>query len=297
MPLAMRSSPWIPGPAARAVVAALCILAPPSVLSAQFQSTSGPIVVHSDYLELQHTPADQLDSADRSLLRAKHSAISAEAAFFGYDLSAHEWSSDAATCPALPGQLLVHYRRAFPNGAESLFTAIVPRGAGRIWVVPILYRNATPFRSATGSERSIAVFNRVVPAAFAAKAVQADGPWLAYALCYADIVYGNANLLSRAGTEMGLAHAPLPLLRISEATTARSIVFTDRNAPGEYLVWTLTLNDKGRLVAASAQQLSDYVAKVRNGAEPAEKPMPEGKEPPVKTLPPPQEPTVKTRPQ
>lgn len=265
------------------------------VAQASGQQADAPLA--SDYLELDHTPSSKLDPADSSLIHARRRDIAAEAAFFGYNLSAGEWDYDAATCPVMPDELLLHYRRRFGSGAASLFTAVVPRGPGRVWVVPVLYRNATPFRSATGSERSLAVFNRVVPAEVAAKAVEPDGNWLAYALCYADTVYGNANILSRAGTEVGLSHAPLPLLRMSEASSARGIVFTDRNAPGEYLVWTLTLNDKGKLLAASAQQLSDYVAKERNGAELKEKPMPEGAEPTVKTLPTGKEPKVVPRPQ
>ncbi len=289
-----------PGSSFGSAALALCIMACFTALhvAAQTQAQQAePIVVQSKYLMLDHTPSTSLDPGTRALLRTKRQEVATEAAFFGYNLNAGEWSYDAATCSAMPDQLLLHYRRHYGDGAESLFTAIVPRGPGRVWVVPVLYRNATPFRSATGSPRSIAVFNRVVLPEVAVKAVQPDGNWLAFALCYADIVYGNANVLSRPGTETGLAQAPLPLLRVSEASSARGIVFTDRNAPGTYMVWNLTLNDKGQLLAATAQQLSDYVAKIRNGAEPTEKPVPPGAEPAVKTLPPPKEPTVKTRPQ
>ena len=280
------------GSVALAILTAVCVFRVPQALP---QQPEPPVA--SRYLALDHTPSSQLAPADLSLIHAKRSEIAAEAAFFGYNLNAGEWDYDRATCPVMPEQLVLHYRRHFVNGAQSFFTALVPRTSGRVWVVPVLYRNATPFRSATGSDRSIAVFNRLVPADLAAKAVQTDGNWLAYALCYADIVYGNANVLSHPGDEVGLSHAPLPLLRLSEATSARSIVFTDRNAPGEYMVWNLTLNDQGRMVAATSQQLSDYVAKVRNGAELTQKPMPPGTEPPVKTMPPPKEPTVKPRPQ
>jgi hypothetical protein len=256
-----------------------------------------PPPTDAKYLQLEHHPSSQLGPADLSLIHAKQHEISTEAAFFGYDLNAGEWDYDQTSCPAIPDQLVLHYRRQFTGGAQSLFTALIPRGTGRVYVVPVLYRNATPFRSATGNERSIAVFNRVVPADIAAKAIDPDGKWLALALCYADIVYGNANVLERPGADIGLARAPIPLLRLSESSNARGIVFTDRNAPGEYLVFSLTLNEKGRVIAATAQQLSDYVAQVRNGTEPAEKPLPEGKEPKIKTLPPEQEPTVKPRPQ
>jgi len=275
----------------------LAVFVPPATMAQETQPADVPPSPDAQYFEFPHIPASQLDSTDASLVSANKAAIAAEARFFGYDLSLAGWNWDASTCPAMPEELLLHYRRSFSNGAESLFTALVPRTAGRVYVVPILYRNAMPFRSATGSERSIAVFNRVVPADVAAAAIQPDGKWLALGLCYADMAYGNANIVNRAGDEMGLARAPQPLLHLSEGNSARSIVFTDRNAPGQYLVWTITFSQKGRVTAASALQLSDYVARVRNGAEPAVKPMPQGAEPPVKTLPPGQEPPVKPQPQ
>ncbi len=247
----------------------------------------------SEYLELDHRSPSDIPPADLSLIRAKQREIAGEAAFFGYDLNASGWDYDQSVCPLLPDDLVLHYRKQFPDGAQSLFTALVPRSPGRVFVVPVLYRNATPFRSATGSERSMAVFNRVVPAEAAAKAVQPEGNWLDLALCYADIVYAHANVLNRSGAEVGLVRAPLPLLHISEDSTLRGVTFTDRNAPGQYLVWNLILNSKGRVTAATAVQLSDYIAHVRNGAEPTARPMPQGEEPHVKILPSEPEPPVK----
>jgi hypothetical protein len=249
------------------------------------------------YLQLDHRPSSQIPAADTALIRARQKEIAGEAAFFGYNLGTGEWDFDETTCPAIPETLILHYRKPFRNGAASLFTALVPRESGRVYVVPVLYRNATPFLSATGSERSIAVFNRVVPADIAAKAIDPDGKWLVLGLCYADIVYGNANVVEKPGTEIGLSRAPIPLLRLSQSTSARGILFTDRNAPGQYLVFSLTLNEQGRILAATAVQLSDYAAEVRTGAEPVEQQLPPGREPHIKVLPPPQEPPVKTVPQ
>jgi hypothetical protein len=261
------------------------------------QLTGGPVPPHSSYLALEHLPPSQINRPDASLIRARQRDIFAEAAFFGYDLTASGWDYELSVCPILPNQLVLHYKKSFSGGAQSLFTALVPRADGRVYVVPILYRNATPFRSSTGSDRTIAVFNRIVPPDVAQKAVQPDGKWLVLGLCYADIAYGNANALNIPGAEVGLTRAPIPLLRVSEVHTGRAVVFTDRNAPGEYLVWTLTFSDRGRLIAASAAQLSDYVARIRSGAEPKVKPMPPGKEPTIKPLPPGQEPPVKPLPE
>jgi hypothetical protein len=256
-----------------------------------------PPPANPQYFELDHRSASQMDPADSSVLRARQKEISSEATFFGYDLNSGEWDYDQSVCPLLPDELVLHYRRQFRGGAQSIFTALVPRGPGRVFVVPVLYRNATPFQSATGSERSIAVFNRVVPADIAAKAVQPEGKWLLLALCYADIVYAHANVLNQAGAEVAFARAPLPTLHLSVEKADRSVLFTDRNAPGQYLVWEVSLNDKGRLTAATATQLSDFVARIRSNVEPLPKPLPQGQEPHVKVLPPEKEPTVKTIPQ
>ena len=252
---------------------------------------------NSEFIELEHRTPAQMDPASLALIHAQQRAIAAEAAFFGYDLASGTWTWDQAVCPALPDRLMLHYRRQYRDGAESLFTALVPQGPGRVLVVPILYRNATPFRSASGAERSIAVFNRAVPANVAESAVQPDGKWLTLALCYADMVDANAHALRRVGNEVGLSHAPVATLHLSEASNIREIVFTDRDAPGQYLVWNIALNDKGRVTAATRVKLSDYVARVKNGVELTEKPLPQGKEPTVKVLPPQQEPPVKTTPQ
>lgn len=250
-----------------------------------------------EYLRLEHRSGSQMDAADLSLIHAKQQEIVSEAAFFAYDLTSDGWTYDQAVCPALPDELLLHYRRQSRDGAESLFTALVPRGSGRVFVVPVLYRNATPFRPATTNGRSIAVFNRVIPDDIAQKAVQPDGNWLVLALCYADMVGADAHAMKRPGPEVALAPAPTPILRYNEARHVREIIFTDRDAPGQYLVWDLNLNDKGRVTAATALRLADYVAQMPNPAEPHEKPLPDFKEPPVRTLPPQQEPPTKPAPQ
>ncbi|HZZ37912.1 MAG TPA: hypothetical protein VFE06_02195 [Acidobacteriaceae bacterium] len=249
------------------------------------------------FLQLDHHSATQADAHDAALLRTKAAAIAGEAAFFGFNLHVPDWNSNEAVCPEFPDHLLLHYQRISRDGAVSLFTALVPLNKDRVYVVPVLYRNATPFRSAYGSERSIAVFNRVVPPEIAEKALQPDGQWLLMGLCYTDMVGAESHALQRSGSDISLALAPLPTLHINEGASTRQVIFTDRNAPGKYLVWTLTFTNSGRLLSANATRLSDYVAPFRNGKEPPVRPMPPGKEPPVKVLPPGKEPNVKPLPQ
>ncbi|MFZ0631460.1 MAG: hypothetical protein WA399_12850 [Acidobacteriaceae bacterium] len=271
-------------------------------LAAQTAQPSAPAAESSAsepprFLQLDHRSTAQAGTADAALLRSKARAIATEAAFFGYDLHASGWISNETLCPEFPDHLLLHYQRTSRDGAVSLFTALVPRGNDRVYVVPVLYRNATPFKSAYGSERSIAVFNRVVPAEVAEKALQPDGTWLLMGLCYADMVGAEAHALQHSGADVSLALAPVPTLHITEDAPTRQVIFTDRNAPGQYLVWILTFTSKGRLLTADAKKLSDYTAPLRNGKEPPVRPLPPGKEPPVRVLPPGQAPPVKPQPQ
>jgi hypothetical protein len=97
----------------------------------------------AEFIELEHRAPAQMDPADLALIHAQQRAIAAEAAFFGYDLDSGSWTYDQAVCPVLPDELMLHYRRQFRDGAESLFTAIVPRGHDRVFVVPIVYRTAS----------------------------------------------------------------------------------------------------------------------------------------------------------
>jgi hypothetical protein len=254
------------------------------------------------FLQLEHRSAAQTNPADVVLLRSRASAIATEAAFFGYNLHASGWTWNEAACPEFPDRILLHYRRTSRDGAASLFTALVPRspsprGKDSVYVVPILYRNATPFKSAYGSERSIAVFNRVVSPEMAEQALQPNGGWLLMGLCYAELVGAESHALLRSGSDVSLALAPVPTLRITESAPTRQVIFTDRNAPGQYLVWDLTFTGQGRLLTATATRLSDYIAPLRNAKEPPFLPMPTGKEPPVKVLPPGKEPAVKPLPQ
>ncbi len=79
MPFAMRRS----GRAALAILIAACVSSLPQ-LSAQQTEPAVP----TQYLTLDHTPSSRLNAADLNLLRARRAGISAEAAFFGYNLHA-----------------------------------------------------------------------------------------------------------------------------------------------------------------------------------------------------------------
>jgi hypothetical protein len=238
-----------------------------------------------------------MSAADAARVRKEHSAIAEEAAFFGYDLSLSGWQMTQAVCPATPDYLLLRYHRTVRNGTQFLFTALVPRGPGRVEIVPVLYRNATPFKSAIGSARSLSAFNRAVPSSMAEKDLQPEGAWLEFGLCYAEIVGAEPRVPRNTATNPTLLHAPAPTLRISEENRTTSVSFTDRNAAHSYTVWEIAFDSLGRVVTASAASLADYVAHVLNGKMPQEKPLPAESQPKVIPLPPSTQPQTKPLPQ
>jgi hypothetical protein len=280
----------------RAALPALGLLLGAFALAAVF-SAGAQQVSDSGWISLVHHTASTMSSVDAARVRAEHKAIAEQAAFFGYDLSLAGWQYTQTVCPEIQGDLLLQYRRTARNGARSLFTALVPRQGGRVAVVPVLYRSATPFRSAVGSERSLSVFNRAVSALAAEKDLQSGGPWLQLGLCYAEMVGAQPRVPREANTNPALLRAPAPTLLISEVNHTASVSFTDRDALHCYTVWNLSFNASGRIIAVTATSLADYTERVITGKAPTEKRLYQQPRPKVIPLPPAPQPKAKPLPQ
>src|ERR1700758_3303928 len=121
------------------------------------------------YFSLEHRTADLIDGADRELLQVRKKELISEAQFYGYDITTSGWIYDQTICPQLPNTLLLHYLNKFPDGSESLFTAVIPRGTGRVRIVPVLFRNSSPYSPAVKNPRNFAIFNALVPDEIAKK--------------------------------------------------------------------------------------------------------------------------------
>lgn len=257
------------------------------------------------YTMFEVRPAEQMDAQDAAAVKAKHREVVTEAAFWGYDLNAGQWTWDQVVCPEIPDAVVLHYRKKGSKG-EFLFTAVVPRGAGRVLVAPVLYGGATPFESATGARRTTSVFDQAVPAEVGRRDIEPEGHWLQLAMTYAVIAGAEPRVPNVAEQQPGLMKAPEPALALSEASHAREVVFSDHQAPRHYTVWTIDFNGQGRVTDASASTIADYVPPAQNAAEPAVKTTePEKKakktkemeEPKVKVIPEPPEPKPKQAPQ
>jgi len=260
----------------------------------------------SQYTTFESRPAQQMDPADAAVLRKKHHEVVTEAAFWGYDLNSGQWTANQVVCPDIPDAVVLHYRRAGAKG-ESLFTAVVQRETGKVLIVPVLYHGSTPFESAFNAKRTMSVFNQAVPAELAQRDAAPDGHWLQLAITYAVIAGAEPRVPKHPEQQPGLMQAPDPTLKVAEAEHTREIVFSDRQAPRKYTVWTVDLNQQGRVTEAGIRVISDFESAQTAASEPAPgsepdttrkpKKVKEQEEPKVRVVQEPPDPNAKPAPQ
>jgi hypothetical protein len=249
------------------------------------------------YFSLEHRTPAEMENADRDLLQARHKELALAAEIYGYDITAGTWVYDQAICPQFPDTLLLHYLDKFPDGSESLFTALVPRGAGRVNIVPVLYRNAVPYHSAVKNNRSFAIFNAMVPPATAKKDSSAEGKWLSLGVCYAEVVGGRPNVPDDPSLDSATIEAPVATYRLDAAKGQSQIQFSDREAANIFKIWTISLNPSGQVTAAENEDYATYVARIVQPPAPSGKTAPNPPAPPSRITPVPSKPPQTITPQ
>jgi hypothetical protein len=246
------------------------------------------------YFSLRHLAPEAMDNSDRELLRVRRKELMSEAQFYGYDLTAGNWTYDQTICPALPDTVLLHYLEKFPDASESLFTALIPRREGRVRIVPVLYRNATPYIPAVKNPRNFELFNSIVPAAIAKKDSNTEGRWLSLGVCYAEVVGGRPNVPDEPSLDAATIKAPVATYRFDAGTSQRQIQFSDRGDAKVYTIWNISLNESGRVIGATNEDYATYVAHI------VQPPQPDGTTrpaPPARVVTPPaSQPSVKLAP-
>ncbi|MGC2636983.1 MAG: hypothetical protein WA294_07375 [Acidobacteriaceae bacterium] len=222
--------------------------------------TAGAQTQTSVHLSLAHRTADQMSAGDAALIQQKHAEIATEALFWGYDLSAGTWTYDQVVCPELPDDVVLHYRGVARKGAQSLFTALVPRGASRVQVVPVLYHNATPYEWAPAAPRTMAVFNRALPAQTAEQSTDPQSDWIALAMTYAALAGGDSELVIGQNTPPEAYEAPHPTAEVSVRGRVELVRFTEHDRDGLYSVWEVSLDPRGRVTAADVDRYPAPIA-------------------------------------
>lgn len=210
---------------------------------------------------LQHITADAMSAADRATVEMQQRELGEAARIYGYSFEGEKWVYEQTLCSSMPETILLHYRQMFPDGTESLFTALVPRAAGRVHIVPLLYHNTTPFVPAPRNPSNYTLFNELVPADIARKEVTPNGDWLQLSACYAEMTGGDVNISSDGKVNIGVATAPLPTNHIEIEDKTIRVTFADRESERKYRVWSISFNRNGRVKSATTEDRPAYAGK------------------------------------
>ncbi|TCK75703.1 hypothetical protein [Acidipila rosea] len=246
------------------------------------QIAAGPEDGAAQYYSLPAVQESGMSAADAALLESRKAELLERARFFSYDLSSGSWTASEAFCPVMPDYMMMHFVRPEPNGAESLFTALVPRQQGRVEIIPVYYRSATPFHSAARSRHNYAIYNRVVPAAELPTNMKRN--WLAYGACYAEMVGGPMSLLLKGKSSPRMMTVAGPAADVSETGRLTQIRFAARTARQHYDSWTLDLDKEGRLRKARCDRQAASPPYVNSPPAPTVVQMPEPPEPKAEVM-------------
>ena len=195
--------------------------------------------------------ADGMSARDREVAANAESSIGEQSKFDGLEFNQGKWSYEQVVCTALPEHLFLRFLRNNGTGDVSMFTASIPRGnEGRVRIIPIQLRGYSLFSPAPINAITISVFNHI-----RAEENPDHAPgsgWLGTGLCYAALAGGHPQLppigengahLEILGDDNGLLH--------TGSSGGAVISFVDVSDASRPVNWTMTFDEKGRLLKAA----------------------------------------------
>lgn len=200
---------------------------------------------------LGYLTPDQISASDTEAVQAHQAELAESAKIYGYDIDTGNWTYRQSICSSMPDWVMLQYHQYFSNGSESLFSALIPRGAGRVHIIPVLYRNATTITSAAGNPYNYAIFNEAVPASIAGKSVKPGGDAIALATCYAEM---TGATIDRDKSEF--AYIPVPRAQLNSHDNTIRVLTAGPEGENGYRQWSIAFNQKGRVVSAASEAYS-----------------------------------------
>ena len=204
-------------------------------------------------IRIRHLGLGQMSAGDRAALEAHRADILEGAEIYGYNLVAGNWGVRQTLCPSMPSEILVHYSQRFPDGTESLFTALVPRGKGRVRIVPVLHRNATPYLPAPRNPHNYALFNSLVPQSIAQRDLASSHKWIDLSACYAEMTGASILIPEGGSVDAGVAGAPTATIQLDSQRKTSLVTFADRESRQTFRVWSISFNRRGQVTAAGTE--------------------------------------------
>lgn len=197
---------------------------------------------------LEFFPYEWMSQQDRDLEADAESSISERAGFAGLEFNQGKWNYQQVVCSALPNHLFLQFTRNNGTGDASIFSASIPRGGdGRVRIIPILRRGYSLFSPAPINALTISAFNHIRTEEHPANAAE----WLATGLCYAALAGAHPQIGPPEESEIKkLPTAPTGSLVMAPGGGA-VISFTDVSAIPRPMQWTMTFDNKGKLLKAT----------------------------------------------
>lgn len=196
----------------------------------------------------QYAP-EQMSAEDARIAAQRQAEIALLARFYGYNLKSEEWTYRETTSRYLADAFLLTYDARLPNQVTSRFVALVPRGSGRVHIIPAVLRGAVPLNKPYADPRNFALFNAVVPEDLRRRVMATDVGWLALGATYAAMVGGDPVIPHEGERETGNRIA---VTRLNPNETTR-IVVPDRSAEKGYTVWTVDFSKTGAVAGAERE--------------------------------------------
>lgn len=237
------------------------------------------------YFVLEHRSPEQIEPADAAVLKRRKSDVLAQAEFYGFDMDTRGWSYEQSVCTMMPDDVMLRYSSKDSAGADSIFTVLVPRNGGRIWVVPVLSHGATRFKPAPVDPRNYQVFSQVVPTDIAKTNSGPEGKWLLISVCYAEMTGARPQVPNQPSLDIHMIKAPPPMLRISVSGREHEVRFVDPISPTDYRLWDINYNEAGRITSVSDDRHSFGEPVVKTVPEPTPRVMTQPAAPPIKEIP------------
>lgn len=212
-------------------------------------------------LQLRQIDSSQMSPVNHAAVAGSWSLLEQQAKFFGYNLSDSGWHYVQIESPDTPDYVMLQFHRphATATGA-SAFTALVSRQGSKVWVVPVLYGGAIPWKSASSMKYTREVFNRVVPPTVAKESIRPSGNWPQLGLTFTSLAGDDAVVLSAPAKDLKWIKAPGATLIVATGQPYRIIELSDVHLQGSYRVWDLAFDAGGRLVRVHITTYADTKA-------------------------------------
>ena len=209
-------------------------------------------------LRMKQVDRAHMPKSDGALLDQARGRLAGAARVFGYRMQEPGWSCDEVLTPDTPDYLMLVCRRphASKRGA-SAFSALIARSGDAVYVVPVMYGGAAPWKTAANMKVSREIFNHVVPAKIAAESIKPTGEWMTLALTFTAIAGDDSVVLASPSSNLKWVMAPEPTIVLRNGRPMRTIVFSDVSPVDGVRLWTLQFNERGRLTAAHVKIAPD----------------------------------------